>query len=64
MVSFSVKPWDFPAVLLAAEAGCEVYCDPLARRISLDDWRLEPNNPIIIIPAGMKDLFFSLIDAA
>jgi myo-inositol-1(or 4)-monophosphatase len=64
MVSFSVKPWDFPAVLLAAEAGCEVYCDPLVRRIALDDWRLEPNNPIIIIPAGTKELFFSVIDAA
>jgi fructose-1,6-bisphosphatase/inositol monophosphatase family enzyme len=64
MVSFSVKPWDFPAVLLAAEAGCEVYCDPLARRLLLGEWRLEANNPIIIIPAGMRDIFFPIIDAA
>ena len=64
MVSFSVKPWDFPAALIAAEAGCEVYCDPLGRRLPLAEWRLEANNPIVILPAGMKDVFFSLVDSA
>jgi fructose-1,6-bisphosphatase/inositol monophosphatase family enzyme len=63
MLSFSVKPWDFPAVLLAAEAGCEVYCDPLSRRTPLAKWRIESNNPVAIIPAGMSAAFFSLIDA-
>lgn len=56
------KPWDFPAVLLASEAGCDVFCDPRGRRIPLAEWRLEPNNPIVVLPAGTAETFFSLID--
>jgi fructose-1,6-bisphosphatase/inositol monophosphatase family enzyme len=56
------KPWDFPAVLLAAEAGCDVYCDPVGRRIPLKDWRIETNNPIVVLPAGTSQKFFALLD--
>lgn len=56
------KAWDFPAVLIAAEAGCDVYCDPLGRRIPLEKWRMEPNNPIVILPAGTGSDFFAMID--
>lgn len=56
------KPWDFPAVLLASEAGREVFCDPLERRVPLADWRIESNNPIVVLPAGTSPTFFTLID--
>lgn len=61
-LQFLVKPWDFPAVLLAAEAGCEVLCDPLDRRIPLEQWRLESNNPIVAIAGGCADELFALLD--
>jgi fructose-1,6-bisphosphatase/inositol monophosphatase family enzyme len=56
------KPWDFSAVLLAAEAGCDVFCDPLDRRIPLKDWRIESNNPIVVLPTGTGEKFFTLLD--
>jgi myo-inositol-1(or 4)-monophosphatase len=61
-LQFVVKPWDFSAVLLSAEAGCEVFCDPLGRRTPLNDWRLESNNPIVTLPAGTSGAFFELLD--
>jgi fructose-1,6-bisphosphatase/inositol monophosphatase family enzyme len=60
-VQFSVKPWDFSAVLLAAEAGLEVWLDPLQRRIPLGEWRMEANNPIIIAHRGIREELFSVI---
>jgi fructose-1,6-bisphosphatase/inositol monophosphatase family enzyme len=62
-VQFSAKPWDFSAALLAAEAGLEVWLDPLGRRIPLNEWRIEPNNPVIIAPPGIRDELFGLIDS-
>lgn len=56
------KPWDFPAVLIASEAGCDVFCDPLDRRIPLANWRIEHNNPIVVLPKGTGEKFFSLIE--
>ncbi len=61
-LQFQVKPWDFSAVLLAAEAGCEVFCDPLKRRVPLQQWRIEANNPIVTIAPGGQAAFFSLLD--
>ena len=61
-VQFSAKPWDFSAVLLAAEAGLEVWLDPLGRRIPLDQWRVEPNNPLIIVQPGIRDELFTILD--
>jgi fructose-1,6-bisphosphatase/inositol monophosphatase family enzyme len=58
----TVKPWDFAAVLLAFEAGCEIFCDPLNRRIPLKQWRIEPNNPILALPKGRSHEFFALLD--
>ena len=62
-VQFSAKPWDFSAALLAAEAGLEVWLDPLGRRIPLNEWRIEPNNPVIIVPPEIRDELFGLIDS-
>jgi fructose-1,6-bisphosphatase/inositol monophosphatase family enzyme len=62
-VQFAAKPWDFSAVLLAAEAGLEVWVDPLGRRIPLREWRIESNNPSIIIQPGIRDEFFKLLDS-
>jgi fructose-1,6-bisphosphatase/inositol monophosphatase family enzyme len=56
------KPWDFTAVLLAAEAGCEVICDPLGRRTPLAKWRIEANNPIVAIAPGIRDEFFGALN--
>lgn len=57
------KPWDFAAILLAAEAGCEVFCDPLGRRIPLDEWRIEPNNPILAMAPGIREELFSALES-
>jgi 3'(2'), 5'-bisphosphate nucleotidase len=62
-VQFSAKPWDFSAVLLAAEAGLEVWLDPLGRRVPLKEWRIEPNNPLMIMHPGIRDEVFALIDS-
>lgn len=62
-IQFSVKPWDFAAVLLAAEAGLEVWLDPLGRRTPLAEWKIEPNNPLMIMHPGIRDEVFSLLDA-
>lgn len=62
-IQFSVKPWDFAAVLLAAEAGLEVWLDPLGRRTPLSKWRIEPNNPLMIMHPGIRDEVFSLLDS-
>jgi fructose-1,6-bisphosphatase/inositol monophosphatase family enzyme len=61
-IQFAVNPWDFSAALLAAEAGCDVFCDPLKRRVPLKQWRLEPNNPIIALAPGCSQSFFALLD--
>ena len=61
-IQFTVKPWDFSAVLLAAEAGLEVWLDPLGRRMPLARWKIEPNNPLMIMQPGVRDELFSLLD--
>jgi len=61
-LQFLVKPWDFTAVLIAKEAGCEVFCDPMKRRVPLADWRMEANNPVVVLPAGTSREFFALLD--
>lgn len=63
-LQFNIKPWDFSAVLFAAESGSEVYCDPLTRRTPLDEWKIEKNNPVVVLPPGMRDKFFALLDRA
>jgi fructose-1,6-bisphosphatase/inositol monophosphatase family enzyme len=62
-VQFSAKPWDFSAALLAAEAGLEVWLDPLGRRVPLNEWRIEANNPSIIVQPGIRDELFTLVDS-
>ncbi len=62
-LQFAVKPWDFSAVLLSAEAGCEVFCDPLGRRSPLKQWSIEPNNPIVTLAPGCARAFFARLDA-
>ncbi len=61
-VQFSAKPWDFSAVLLAAEAGLEVWLDPLGRRVPLDHWKIESNNPVIIVQPGIREELFKVLD--
>ena len=61
-LQYNAKPWDFSAVLLAAEAGYEVICDPLNRRVPLASWRIESNNPIVALHSSIRDQFFALVD--
>lgn len=58
----NARPWDFSAVLLAAEAGYEVICDPLGRRIPLKDWKIEMNNAVAIMHRDIVSDFFALVD--
>lgn len=63
-LQFLAKPWDFSAVLLAQEAGVEVWVDPLGTRTPLADWRIQDNNPIISVVPGVRKELFSHIDAS
>jgi fructose-1,6-bisphosphatase/inositol monophosphatase family enzyme len=60
-VQFSVKPWDFSGVLLCKEAGLQVYLDPLARKIPLEEWKIEMNNPCIIVQPSIEKELFSVL---
>jgi fructose-1,6-bisphosphatase/inositol monophosphatase family enzyme len=60
-VQFSVKPWDFTAVLIAAEAGLSVWADPLGKKVSLADWRIAMNNPLIVVQPSLSDDLFSVL---
>lgn len=59
----NAKPWDFSAVLLAAEAGYEVICDPLGRRIPLREWKIEMNNAVAIMHKEIVSDFFAHLDS-
>lgn len=61
-LQFNVKPWDFSAVLIAHEAGSEVVCDPLGRRIALESWRMERNNPVLLLPPNLREAFMAALD--
>jgi fructose-1,6-bisphosphatase/inositol monophosphatase family enzyme len=61
-LQFMVKPWDFSGVLIAAEAGSDVICDPLNRRVPLEQWRIEPNNPTLVLPRGLSESFFKILE--
>ena len=61
-VQFAVKPWDFTGALLSSEAGLNVYMDPLKRRVPLDAWRIEMNNPIIITHPSVERELFALLE--
>jgi myo-inositol-1(or 4)-monophosphatase len=61
-IQFSVKPWDFSAALLAAEAGLEVWIDPAGRRTPLQEWRIAANNPLCILHPGIRDQLFGYFD--
>ncbi len=59
----NARPWDFSAVLLAAEAGYEVFCDPLGRRVPLREWRIEMNNAVAIMHREIVADFFAFVDS-
>lgn len=61
-LQFYAKSWDFPAVLFASEAGCDVFCDPVRRRVPMNEWVIEENNPVVVLPAGTGEAFFAIID--
>jgi fructose-1,6-bisphosphatase/inositol monophosphatase family enzyme len=61
-LQFQVKAWDFSAVLLAQEAGVDVWVDPLGARSALADWRIQENNPIVSVVPGVSKELFSHID--
>lgn len=48
LLQLRLKPWDFAAVLIAAECGADVMVDPIVRPVSLDNWRVCSNNPVLI----------------
>lgn len=52
IVQFSVRPWDFVAVLLATEAGYDAIVDPQGDSRRFTDWKLKANNPVLVAPAG------------
>ena len=61
-VQFAVKPWDFSGVLLSAEAGLNIYLDPLGDKIPLDSWKIQMNNPIISTHPSIDRELFELLE--
>lgn len=47
-IQFSAKPWDLSAVLFPLEAGLTAIFDPFGQAVALEDWKMQPNNPLII----------------
>jgi fructose-1,6-bisphosphatase/inositol monophosphatase family enzyme len=43
-----VKAWDFPATLIAKEAGLKVILDPFNKKIEFEDWVIKSDNPVLI----------------
>lgn len=48
LLQLKLKPWDFAAVLIAAECGAEVLVDPLGNEVPLRDWKVCSNNPVLV----------------
>jgi len=61
-IQFSVKPWDFPGVLFALEAGLEAWADPLQRAVPLSEWRIEANNPMYIVHPSIREELFAVLE--
>lgn len=49
-IQFSVKAWDLPAALLSAESGLDVRIDPFGANVSICDWIVQNENPLITAP--------------
>lgn len=52
-IQFSAKPWDLSALLFPLEAGLTAIFDPFGRAVALDDWAMQPNNPLVIAHPGV-----------
>ncbi len=52
-VQMSVHPWDYSAVLFAAEAGSGVLVDPLGNCIRSTEWKIAKSNPVLIGPPAL-----------
>jgi len=61
-IQFACKPWDFSAVLISAEAGLDVWADPLGQRTPLAQWRIAMNNPLVISQATLSQELFSVLE--
>lgn len=61
-IQFSVKPWDFTAVLFAVEAGLEVWLDPLDQRTPFSQWCMQDNNPVITVHPHLRAELFQALD--
>ncbi len=57
VVQFSLKAWDFPAVLIPAEAGLSVCVDPAEKKSSIDSWVIRRLNPVVVShPKNISEL--------
>jgi myo-inositol-1(or 4)-monophosphatase len=61
-VQFAVKPWDFTGVLLSAEAGLNIYLDPLQQKVPLNSWKIQMNNPLISTHPSIEQELFDLLE--
>lgn len=62
IVQFHVKPWDASAILIPLQSGYSVIFDPLTKRTSMEDWKLAPENPLIIVPTHLKEQFIKVLE--
>lgn len=58
-LQFSVRPWDYPATLIAYEAGQTYIVDPLKQKVNYADWKLAWENPIL---GGSKKLVSEVLE--
>ena len=52
-IQFSAKPWDLSALLFPLEAGLTAVFDPFGQAVTLEEWSMQPNNPLVIAHPGV-----------
>lgn len=61
LLQCSLKAWDFPAALLASEAGLDVIIDPLGSPREFHDYTVQPRCAVLIAaPSQRKELLAAL----
>jgi len=62
IVQFSVKIWDFAAVLFPAESGHQVIVEPFGEKLTLGEWLPRMENPLVLAPTHLSDEFVQIIE--
>lgn len=60
-IQYSVKAWDFSAVLLAHEVGLDILVDPSDANSKFTDWKIREENPVLISPKLYSNQIYNIL---